>query len=145
EARGQRVEARGVGAVDEQVDVPAAGRPPLRLVVPLPLAARDALLAQRAAKVQQRNGRPEGRPRLRNQWHVPRPESVNDPPAAGINSQAYPPRSSVSLSTPYVSLFRASMFGAAGCSSYSQCPPVPTVNCRMPFSTSSPPSGSCGA
>src|SRR5690606_16014755 len=87
EARGLRVEARGTGAVDEQVDVPAARGPPLRLLVTLPLAARDALFAQRTAQVHQRNGRPEGRPRLRDQWHVPRPESVNEPPVAGTNSQ----------------------------------------------------------
>src|SRR5881394_3306088 len=77
-------------------------------------------------------------------WQLPEPESVKLEPAMGMNSHVYalePSALSVSLSTPYVELFRTSLLAATDANELWPAPPVPTTNSRIPNAGSAVPSG----
>src|SRR6266545_3686465 len=110
------------------------------VAVPLPAvnAAGDALTVDCAAET--------AVPAPAVLWQLPLPASEAVCPATGTNCQVYVPSPSVSFSTPYVPLSRTSLFGRTVVPNTSTpCPPVPTVNCRIPFCGSFTSSGVCGA
>ena len=77
---------------------------------------------------------------------MPLPASLKLRPTTGMNCQEYEPTSSVSLSTPHVTLFRASLLAmGVGASPARPVPPVPATNSRMPKFGSSTALGLCGA
>src|SRR6202035_775490 len=78
-------------------------------------------------------------------WQTPLPESRNDFPSSGINSQVYFPGERVNFKMPYVCQSRTSLFVVAKPRRSWLRPPVPATISRIPCTGSPLPSGFWGA